>query len=559
MKKFDILFVTRLVFGFFFGLLAFAQNVHAQATLSIQGVIKNSDGTAVDNGKYSLTFKLYEAESGGTPVWSETQDNIPVTGGIYSVLLGTTTPMTAAFDKTYFLGLSVEGGAELIPRAKLTSSPYALSLIGTGNTFPSSGTVGVGTASPTAGNELHVHDGAGEANVLVESASQTSRLTLKRGTKTGRLEVNADNQLAIAADNNQNMVFYVEGTGKLNLSTDNVVIANNGGNIEQYIDGSRRLLVHSGGVDVTGTLNVSTLNASNFSPSSMAISSQLAVGQGSVDPNNTLRVNGSSYLNGFVEINANSSRAYGASGSFYYFWGNAGGPGAWFGGSPYGYSLRTSNAISGEAFFSNSDRRIKTDIRLSNPFASLSKLQNLRVSEYKHIDFRDKGSDTRMGLIAQEVKEIFPEAVTTVSDFIPNVYALSTQTHLSNGQMTIVLDKNHEFSVGDEVRIETPNGTKKVFVAKIPSPNTFVTDWDVEALEKVFVYGKKVNDFHTVDYDRIFTLNVSATQELARRLMELEKQNASLRSEVGGLKTEAKNNAEKVEARLRALESKLSN
>ncbi|MFM8486711.1 MAG: hypothetical protein ACKOCH_10265, partial [Bacteroidota bacterium] len=104
-------------------LLAFltaACDIHAQATLSVQGTIQRSFGGAVDDGKYALTFKLYTAATGGTPVWSETQDNIEVIGGVYSALLGEANPLTAGFDQVYYLGIAVDGGAELIPRTRLT-------------------------------------------------------------------------------------------------------------------------------------------------------------------------------------------------------------------------------------------------------------------------------------------------------------------------------------------------------------------------------------------------------------------------------------------------------
>ncbi|MFM8450532.1 MAG: hypothetical protein ACKOAY_10555, partial [Haliscomenobacter sp.] len=61
--------LTTFVFFFLF----VSMGLYAQATLSIQGTIQKSFGGAVDDGKYSLTFKLYTEESGGTPVWSETQ------------------------------------------------------------------------------------------------------------------------------------------------------------------------------------------------------------------------------------------------------------------------------------------------------------------------------------------------------------------------------------------------------------------------------------------------------------------------------------------------------
>ena len=113
-----------------FALLAVACEVRSQANLSVQGSIQNSSGIALADGKYSVVFRLYESESGGTPVWSETHPELEVSGGLYSAALGLITPLTASFDKPYFLGVSVGDSPELYPRARLSSSPYALSLVG---------------------------------------------------------------------------------------------------------------------------------------------------------------------------------------------------------------------------------------------------------------------------------------------------------------------------------------------------------------------------------------------------------------------------------------------
>jgi hypothetical protein len=45
----------------------------------------------------------------------------------------------------------------------------------------------------------------------------------------------------------------------------------------------------------------------------------------------------------------------------------------------------------------------------------------------------------------------------------------------------------------------------------------FVIDKDIEA-DEAFVFGYSVDDFHTLNKDYIFTLNVCATQELHRRI-----------------------------------------
>ena len=136
---------TKAFFFLFF--LACAAGLNAQtATLSVQGVLTKSDGTAVDDGnEYDLTFRLWKSESSTNPadkVHQETITNISIVGGVYSVVLGVTTPMTAAFDTTYWLGVSVNtSNVELLPRPRLTHAPYALAIVGNNNTFPSTGPV----------------------------------------------------------------------------------------------------------------------------------------------------------------------------------------------------------------------------------------------------------------------------------------------------------------------------------------------------------------------------------------------------------------------------------
>ena len=148
--KFSRVFQLLLACAFF--QLCWLNHTNAQSSpaLNIQGVLRNSiNGAAVDNGVYKIKFSLYTVETGGLAVWSETQDSVVVNSGVYSTSLGKKTPINAAFDQVYYLGVKVGTGQEMTPRALLSSAPYALSLIGQSNTFPSTGPVVVGTASPT--------------------------------------------------------------------------------------------------------------------------------------------------------------------------------------------------------------------------------------------------------------------------------------------------------------------------------------------------------------------------------------------------------------------------
>lgn len=72
-----------------------------------------------------MVFALYNSPSGGPALWTETQNNISVANGIYSVTLGAVTPLSLAFDTQYYLGVAVGADAEMTPRQPLSSVAYA--------------------------------------------------------------------------------------------------------------------------------------------------------------------------------------------------------------------------------------------------------------------------------------------------------------------------------------------------------------------------------------------------------------------------------------------------
>lgn len=79
-----------------------------------------------------MTFSLYNTENGETAIWSEDQ-NVPVTGGIYNVELGTQTPLTLGMFDNDLLYLEVvirnpdTGIDELLsPRHLITSTAFAM-------------------------------------------------------------------------------------------------------------------------------------------------------------------------------------------------------------------------------------------------------------------------------------------------------------------------------------------------------------------------------------------------------------------------------------------------
>lgn len=228
-------------------LVSTSPTLFAQANLSVQGTIQRSFGAAVDDGNYSLTFRLYETDAGGTPIWEETQDAVEVIGGVYSVVLGATEPLDAPFDKPYFLGVSVDGGTELTPRATLTSSPYALSLVGQDNTFPSTGPVGVGTNEPEGQQALHVVGNTKlEGDMQVTSNVQIQGNLEITGTVTG-IDMDVDFT---------NIDSDINTTGNLNAAGD--ITANDGKPVPVATEESVPLRIMRGQFGENGTPTVGT-------------------------------------------------------------------------------------------------------------------------------------------------------------------------------------------------------------------------------------------------------------------------------------------------------------
>jgi len=125
-------------------------------TLSYQGVLTDASGMAVPDGPYSITFRIYDVASGGSALLTETR-SVEVHKGTFNVILGEVNPFTLAFDRPYWIGISVAGQPELLPRMRLTSSPYSLNareVRGANNLFPATGYAGIGTNTPNA--PLHV-------------------------------------------------------------------------------------------------------------------------------------------------------------------------------------------------------------------------------------------------------------------------------------------------------------------------------------------------------------------------------------------------------------------
>lgn len=123
MKSMIFILVSAAVLLTIFSSISLAQ---IPKLISYQGKLNDANGLPV-NGTRSITFTLYDAATGGTALWTEIHSSVTVTNGVFSVLLGSVTDLNnLAFDKPYYLGITVGSGTELLPRKQIVSVAYSM-------------------------------------------------------------------------------------------------------------------------------------------------------------------------------------------------------------------------------------------------------------------------------------------------------------------------------------------------------------------------------------------------------------------------------------------------
>jgi hypothetical protein len=189
----------------------------------------------------------------------------------------------------------------------------------------------------------------------------------------------------------------------------------------------------------------------------------------------------------------------------------------------------------------SSDIRIKNNINDINDDSALQKILNIQPKTYNYIDNIDRGSNIIYGFIAQQIKEIIPEAITLTSDYIPNIYSLC-----SNNSNIIIIPEiilsNNNININDEITIINGNNYEKNnYIIKNINSNEITINENLNC-SNCFVYGTKVNDFHTLNKEYIYTLNVCATQDLYKIIQEQKKSIDNLYEQLNIIKQILNNN-----------------
>ena len=199
---------------------------------------------------------------------------------------------------------------------------------------------------------------------------------------------------------------------------------------------------------------------------------------------------------------------------------------------------------------SSSDERIKKDIKDLEDDTALQMILNIQPKTYNYIDMRGRrsgrsGRDATpapvYGFLAQQIRQVIPDAVRIQTEFIPNIFTVAEYNNniitLPQGSLLPLLPEAspnaYMIDVASKVKCyDMRDNTIIVEVIEMINQQTFRIK-DIKYRDtKIFVYGTEVKDFHAVNKEYINTLNVCAVQELHRKITSQQNEIKELNDKV---------------------------
>jgi hypothetical protein len=230
-------------------------------------------------------------------------------------------------------------------------------------------------------------------------------------------------------------------------------------------------------------------------------------------------------------------------------------------------SLKSDFGIISRSFYIMSDERIKTNI-LDVPKDALLQCRQLKPKTFTYKD-PSYGTQPVYGFIAQEVSAVIPNSCTLLTDYIPSIMKVVKIHRISTDTTRLIFPiglPSHDLVVGDILSCRDSKGhvlddiTVLEVDENIVTINRVFTEEQTTFLDPsgfreenlIFVYGKKVNDFHGLNKDAILTVTTAALQEVDKQLQEKKEKTKTLQTHVQTLKQ----NYHQLLQRILALESK---
>ena len=211
---------------------------------------------------------------------------------------------------------------------------------------------------------------------------------------------------------------------------------------------------------------------------------------------------------------------------------------------PYGDMM-----IDGWIYFGNhsygSDSRIKKDIVKVNDTNYIDILKNVNIYSFNFKDPEKSINDNKyktIGYIADNLNEKIPGVIKEMEHFVPDELREIENPHfIKNGDKwllqidDIIFEEHHTGKCKFKCTNEEDDTIDDIMLTVEDDKKSFLFNkkWD-----DVFLYGKEVDNFKTVDNTQIVAMCHGAINNLSPKVSKLENDNKLLKQEIIELKTE---------------------
>ena len=198
------------------------------------------------------------------------------------------------------------------------------------------------------------------------------------------------------------------------------------------------------------------------------------------------------------------------------------------------FSIFADGIIYSTTYVAASDERIKENIQPLADFEALHIIRTLDAKSYEYKDKYERGWNRTLGFIAQDVQKHIPEAVKVISKEIPSIYDWVEVRFFKQGEQYNMKLLNRVLEPGKYAFYVSDTDDNKMTTVKSVDMTTEdgITFISNNKHDKVFLRGPYVDDFLTIDKNKIFAVAYAALQQvdknqqtLTERVTELEQQN----------------------------------
>ena len=129
--------------------------------ISFQGILSDENGDPIEDGEYSIIFRLYRSDDSENILWKEQQEERIVNSYIMAYI-GLTNPLNIDFSDQYCLEIVIEG--QTLERIPLTASPYSIGNVRSVNNMN-------GMISITGGEGITITNDDGRISIDLDNGS----------------------------------------------------------------------------------------------------------------------------------------------------------------------------------------------------------------------------------------------------------------------------------------------------------------------------------------------------------------------------------------------------